>query len=169
MPRPIQFAVRSDAVSPTQLYRIVTDKGYLTARLQELGGPSASITELSAEPDRAKLIFQHSVPAEKLPSIARSLISGDLRIDRTETWTRSDEAEYLGTVVAGLAGTPARIEGSMRITALNGGGAQLRGSGQVTVAIPLIGGKVESAVAEQINKLLAAEADFTADWLSEHA
>lgn len=168
MPRPIQFAVQSTTVSPTQLYGMVTAKDYLQARLDELGGPSASITALSADADRAKLIFEHSVPAEKLPSIARSLISGELRIDRTETWTRSDDEEYLGTVVAGIAGTPARIEGSMRITLLNGG-AQLRGTGQVTVSIPLIGGKVESAVAEQVNKLLAAEADFTAQWLSAHA
>lgn len=168
MPRPIQFAVRSDAVSPGTLYRIVTSREYLQARLDKLGGPNASIVELSADADHAKLSFQHSVPAEKLPAVIRTLFSGDLRIDRTETWTRNDDAEYLGTVVAGIAGMPGRIEGSMRITPLNGG-AHLRGTGQVSVSIPLIGGKVESASAEQVNKLLAAEAEFTAHWLSERA
>lgn len=168
MPSPIQFAVQSATVRPAELYRVLTGEDYLRARLDELGGPNASIRELTADAEHARLVFQHGVPAEKLPSIFRRVFSGDLRIDRTETWTRESDDAYVGTVSAGMAGTPGRIEGTQRISA-DGAGARLLGTGKVTVSIPLIGGKVESAAAEQVNKLLAAESAFTERWLREHA
>lgn len=167
MPSPIQFAVQSATVRPAELYRVLTGQDYLRARLDELGGPNATIRELTADDDHARLVFQHSVPAEKLPSIFRRVFSGDLRIDRTETWTREADDRYAGTVTAGMAGMPGRIEGTQRITA-DGQGAQLLGTGKVTVPIPLIGGKVEAAAAEQVNKLLAGESAFTEQWLRDH-
>ena len=35
----------------------------------------------------------------------------------------------------------------------------------VTVNVPLIGGRIEETVAEQVRKLLAAETEFTREWL----
>src|SRR6266498_3567651 len=40
---------------------------------------------------------------------------------------------------------------------------------EVKVGIPLIGGKIEKVVAEQVTKLLAAEAEYAEKWLAEHA
>ena len=39
---------------------------------------------------------------------------------------------------------------------------------EVKVGIPLIGGKFEGVIAEQVGKLLAAESEFTGKWLAEH-
>ncbi|HET6501650.1 MAG TPA: DUF2505 family protein, partial [Amycolatopsis sp.] len=39
-------------------------------------------------------------------------------------------------------------------------------SGEVRIRIPLVGGKVEGFVADQVTNLLQGEAEFTARWLA---
>ena len=38
--------------------------------------------------------------------------------------------------------------------------------GEVTVRIPLVGGKLEGVIAEQVTTLLEREAEFTTSWLT---
>jgi hypothetical protein len=38
----------------------------------------------------------------------------------------------------------------------------------VTVRVPLIGGKIEEIVADQVRRLLEAETQFTVRWLGSH-
>ena len=47
-----------------------------------------------------------------------------------------------------------------------GGGSELVIDVQVTVKVPIVGGKVEEAVAEQVRNLLAAETEFTLSQLA---
>ena len=61
---------------------------------------------------------------------------------------------------------PAEIKSRSRLTA-SGDGTQLVVSAEVKVNIPLIGGKIEKVVAEQVTKLLAAEAEYAEKWLAE--
>jgi uncharacterized protein DUF2505 len=39
----------------------------------------------------------------------------------------------------------------------------------VVVRVPLIGGRIEESIAENIRKLLVLEGDFTRKWLTENA
>ena len=48
-------------------------------------------------------------------------------------------------------------------------GSELRGATPTSdVRVPLIGGKIEEIVAEQVRRLLAAETAFTIRWLGSH-
>ena len=75
---------------------------------------------------------------------------------------------YTGTVQATVSGMPGEITARTELT-VTGGTTVLRTSGSVKIRIPLIGGKIEGFVAEQVTKLLASEADFTAKWLAERS
>ena len=63
---------------------------------------------------------------------------------------------------------PAEITRRGRLTG-RGDGAELVITAEVKVSIPLIGGKIEKVVAEQVTKLLAAEAEYAEKWLAERA
>jgi hypothetical protein len=54
----------------------------------------------------------------------------------------------------------------MRLADVNGTGSELVVHADVTVKLPLIGGKIEGVVAEQVRSLLAAETAFTLEWLA---
>ena len=67
---------------------------------------------------------------------------------------------YAGTGRVSIAGTPATAKAAMRL-ADTGSGSELAVDVEVTVKVPIVGSKVEEAVAEQIRNLLSAETDFT--------
>ena len=65
-----------------------------------------------------------------------------------------------------IPGTPASADGALRLADVVGG-SEFVVDASVTVKVPLIGGKIESMVAEQIEGLLAQETAFTLEWLRQ--
>ncbi|MEO6204696.1 MAG: DUF2505 domain-containing protein, partial [Mycobacteriales bacterium] len=57
---------------------------------------------------------------------------------------------------AEITGAPARIRGTQRISPIEGGNLH-EIAGEVKVSVPLIGGKAEAFIAEQVLGLVVAE------------
>lgn len=167
MGRPISFAVHSDTVAPSVTYGTLVDEEYLHARLAELGGKDAALLELDADEQRATTVLRQGIEARHLPSYVQSMMSGDIVVRRTETWTRAAENHYDGTIRATVKGTPAVIELTTWIKPVDGR-YEFGGHGEAKVSVPLVGGKIEKMIAEQVSRLLALEAEFTLDWIKEH-
>lgn len=167
MGRPISFSVRCDSVPPSTTYRTLTDEEYLRARLARLGGKDAALLELEADEDSATVVARQGIDAKHLPSLARSLLPGDVVIRRTETWHRQAGDRYHGTIHAAIKGTPAVVELTTWIAPTSDGACELGGRGEVTVPVPIVGDRVEKVVAEQVTKLLELEGDFMLRWVDE--
>lgn len=148
------------------VYTTMTDPEYLRVRLERLGGPGAGLLEHRADDDGAHYRVRHGLDARELPSVVRSLLAGDIVIERTETWTRRDTGGYSGEVGVLIKGTPASAAGGMRLREVESGGSELHVKAETTVDVPLFGGRIESVVADQVQRLLATEAAFTEDWLA---
>ena len=95
------------------------------------------------------------------------VMNGDLSIERTETLRRAASGGYDGDVDVKIAGAPASAAGTMTL-AENGDGSLFEVHADVTVKVPLFGGKIEEIVAEQVRRLLEAETAFTVRWLGSH-
>jgi hypothetical protein len=164
MSRQIDFR----SVSPQtadEVYATMVDPDYLRARLERIGGPGAALLEHSADVQGARYRLRLGLDAKDLPSVVRSVLSGDLMIERDERWTRQDSGRYLGDVDVTIPGAPASATGAMRLRDLPDGGSELSVRADVRVSVPLIGGKIEGVVGEQVQRLLAAETAFTQTWL----
>jgi hypothetical protein len=149
-----------------EVYATMADPDYLCARLQQIGGPGAELLEHTADTSGARYRLRHGLDAKDLPPAVRSVLSGNVTIERTERWTRQDSGRYLGDVQVAIPGTPGSAEGGMRLRDTPDGGSELQVRVDVTVQVPLLGGKIEGVVAEQVQKLLAAESAFTQQWLA---
>jgi hypothetical protein len=161
-----QFDYRSTSShSADEVYATLVDPDFLRARLAEIGGPGADLLEHTADGKGAQYRLRHGLDAKDLPSVVRRVMSGDITIERTERWTREDGA-YLGEVQVAIPSTPASAAGVMRLRDLPDGGSELHVRADVTVSVPLIGGKIEGVVGERVQKLLAAESAFTRHWLA---
>jgi hypothetical protein len=99
--------------------------------------------------------------------VARAVIRGDLVIERTESWAASG-GQYDGTIEASVPGTPASVRA---VTSLldRAEGSELLLTGTVKVGVPIVGGKLESLIVEQLIDLLRAEGRFTQRWLDSRA
>lgn len=166
---------RSTSERPAaEVYRARVDPAFLEARLAELGGSNAALVNHAATgEDSVQFQLRHAVSADRLPTVARSVVGGDLTIDRSESWRREEDGHYTGEIAAEIAGAPCSITGSMwlRDLAEPDGGAisELVVSGGVKVNLPFVGGKLEDLVVDQIQKLLADEERFATEWLARQA
>lgn len=164
MPRPIRYQSRYSC-SAADLFATLVDRTYLEARLARIGGNNAVLLELASDAETAKYTLRQGVSQQHLPAPVQRILRGDLVIERSETWRLAAPGRYEGTVAARVKDAPGSIGGALRLTGA-GTGSELSIDGQAKVDVPLIGGKIESAIAEQVVKLMEREARFTAEWLA---
>jgi hypothetical protein len=166
MPRPIEHRA-SSSYPAAEVYAAITGEEFLRARLAELGGKQSELTSYSSGAGGTRYTLRQAIDAEHLPSVARKVVRGDLVIERTESWN-ADNGEYSGTIEAAVPGTPGSVHGTTRLTA-SPSGSELLMTGSVKVGVPLIGGKLEELIVEQLGRLLRAEATFTDRWLESRS
>jgi len=164
---PTRFEHRATFSSPPAIvYATLVDRAFLSERLKALGGKGAAIVEYTGSGDEVSFRLRQGLDAEKLPGAVRAILKGDLVVDRAERWTL-DGGTHTGIGSANISGVPGEIKSRIRVEAAGGGSAVVT-TAEVKVSIPLIGGKFEGVIAEQVGKLLAAESEFTGKWLAEH-
>lgn len=142
------------------MYAELVDADHLRERLAELGGNDPALLEHAVDDAGARLRLRHSVPVEFLPSVVRRFTGNDLVLDRVETWTPRGGGGYDGTFEVTVRGLPGTMSGTQRL-ADNGGGAVTEVDGEATVSVPMVGGRIEGVVVEQVGALLDAEDAFT--------
>jgi hypothetical protein len=159
-----RFEHRATFAAPVDtVYATLVDEAFLTARLRDIGGKGAALLDHRTSDDGADIRLRQGVDANHLPGVVRSVLSGDLVVEREEHW-RGHES----TGKATINGVPAEIRFRSRLAA-RGDGTDAVIDAEVRVSIPLIGGRIEKVVAEQVTKLLVAEAEYTEKWLAERA
>ncbi|WP_173137973.1 DUF2505 domain-containing protein [Kibdelosporangium persicum] len=159
---PSRMEHRARFAAPAEsVYAAVVDPAFLTDRLDALGGNNASVVNRTESAQATTFEVRQGLAAEHLPSAVRTLLKGDLVVHRTETW----RPDGTGTVKAAVQGVPGEIDGTMRLSDVDGG-AEWVTSLTVKVSIPLVGGKIEKSIGDQVLKLLASEAAFTEKWLA---
>lgn len=166
MARSIDY--RSTLAYPAErVFAAMTDEEYLQARLREIGGPGSALLDHEATPEAARYELRQGLSEKDLPPIVSKVMNGDLAIVRTETLNRLQPGRYSGDVDVAIPGAPASASGTMAL-ADDGDGSLFEVHADVTVRVPLIGGKIEEIVADQVRRLLEAETAFTVRWLGSH-
>ncbi|MBE1499178.1 hypothetical protein H4696_006278 [Amycolatopsis lexingtonensis] len=154
------------AADVAAVYAAVSGEDALRARLAELGGHDAALLAYEVSGTDLRYQLRQGISADRLPQAVRTLHKGDLLVTRTQTWRVSNDGTgHQGQAAVEVGGVPGEITARTAVLA-NGAKTVLRTSGEVTVRIPLFGGKLESVIAEQVTKLLEREAEFTAKWLA---
>jgi hypothetical protein len=148
---------------PERIPEVLTDPDYLRDKLRAVGGPGAELVSREQDERGVTIVLHHAVPGNALPSFLRSVRPEGLTIRRTETWTSSG-----GSVHAVVDGMPGTVTIVMNLEPDHAGsvlGAQLTAE----VPLPLFGGRAEKMITDNVAKLMAAEYQFTLDWLRDSA
>jgi Protein of unknown function (DUF2505) len=166
MSRPIDY--RSTSPFPAErMYAAMSDPQYLRDRLARLGGKGAGLVEHTATGPDVRYRLRQGLDKDLLPPIAQSFVPGDLVIERAESIHPDPAGGYRGDVDVRVPGAPVAAAGSMRLTTA-GTGSAFAVHADVKVNVPLFGGRIEAVVAEQVQRLLAAETAFTLEWIARH-
>ncbi|NLE78921.1 MAG: DUF2505 domain-containing protein [Rhodococcus sp.] len=151
--------------SAAQVHSALTSEQYWRDRIAEVGGDGATLDEVTVGDGTVAVRMTQAIPAEHLPGVVTKIRPGDLFIKRSETWAGLNGDEATGTFAAEVQDAPAKISGTQKVSA-QAEGARVDVSAEAVVKIPLVGGKIESAIAEQVMELIEREREFTQGWLA---
>ena len=132
-----QVDFRSPLPHPADaVFAVMIDPDYLRARLQQIGGPGAALLEHTVTGDGARYRLRRQGPGS-----------------------------YAGDVEVQVPGTPVTASGrsTLRDAAP---GSEFAVHADVTVNVPLLGGRIEETIVGNIGQLLTAETKFTESWLN---
>src|SRR5690606_40560648 len=90
------------------VYAAQTDEQALRARLERLGGKHAELREHVVTESGVRYTLSQGIAADKLPSLVRSLHSGDLIVRREHVWTDLGDRDT-GTIAAAVSDVPGRL------------------------------------------------------------
>ena len=91
-------------------------------------------------------------PAKGIPGFAKKFVGDEINLVQTEKWSDIEA----GTVDVTIPGKPGQMTGTMTIRE-SGGRTTETVDMEVRVSIPLVGGKIESLIADLLRKALKAE------------
>jgi hypothetical protein len=94
--------------------------------------------------------------SEPLPGFVARFAPGDVRIVTTDSWGPPVDGVRSCTWTAEIPGTPVRIRGTQTIEPTPGG-SRHTASAEVTVPVPLVGGRIEGFICDQIQRIAQGE------------
>jgi Protein of unknown function (DUF2505) len=151
---------------PDRLFALFCERSFIEARLEASGGLDPQIMTMDVSDTALDLVTRQGIPAEVLPSIVSSFISGNPSTQRTENW-RAAAGGYVAELRVTIHGAPASLKGSMTLAPRGNDGSTLMVNADAVVGVPIFGGKIEKVIVEQLTELLDKEAAFTAEQLAE--
>ncbi|WP_460867831.1 DUF2505 domain-containing protein [Rhodococcus aerolatus] len=152
--------------SPAALLAAYGDRAYWQARVDQVGGPGAELRSVEASDTGVDVALTQRIAAQHLPKVVQKISSGDLTISREEHWSALSGGRASARTSGAVAGTPAKITASVELTG-DDASATVRTTGQAEVPVPLVGGKIEQAICDNITQLLEVEQRFTTDWVRD--
>ncbi|WP_370329352.1 DUF2505 domain-containing protein [Mycolicibacterium hippocampi] len=168
MPRPFDVDTDSPA-TVEEICSAFANKAYWRARIAEFGGGATTLDTLSVESDGTiSVATTQDLRHDVLPGVLAKVFTGGLEVVRTETWRPAGDDRVTGEVTLAASGVPGSGVGSALI-APRPAGSGMSLSGTVEVKIPLVGGRIEKYICDQIAVEIPALQRFTSDWISTNA
>jgi hypothetical protein len=151
--------------APDQVRRMLTDAAF---RLKVCAAMQASRQDVAVEPAGSggspdadvSVVVDQTQPARGIPSFAAKFVGEEIRIVQREAWTGGS-----ATLTIEIPGKPGTFRGRIDL-APSGAGTVESVTGDVTVKVPLVAGKLEGVVAELFGAALRAEEAVGRDWLA---
>lgn len=100
----------------------------------------------------AQVRISQTQAVRKIPVMAQRFVGDTVEIVQTESWTSTDTAR----IELQVPGKPGRLRGAIRLQE-EAGRVRQEIDGELTVDVPLVGGRLEGLVAQLFTKALTAE------------
>jgi hypothetical protein len=146
--------------APGAVYAMLTDEAFREDVCQATGALSWSVEVDAAGPDRgagASVTVRRVLPSD-VPDMVKRLVGETIEVVQAEQWEPGDDVgpARRAEVLVEIVGQPAKMIGMATIES-DGDATVFAVNGDVTVSIPLFGGKLEKEVARAIRSALAVE------------
>ncbi len=158
--------------SVEQVHRAFGDENYWMERLADSGADRATLDSMTADNQDGeggiRIKTTQVLRRDRLPGVVTQFHPGELSIVREEAWGPVHDGTAKATVTGAIPGAPVSLTGTAVLTPA-ASGSRLQFTATVEVRIPLVGGKVENFIGNQLVELLIAEQRFTTAWIQANS
>ena len=157
--------VVDSAVDVETVYGVLSGEQWAAQRAEHLHDDSQLISRTDTAGGGVTLVISRALP-DGIPGFLQKFLPANPRATTTDVWGPSVDGVRRATWSAEISGAPASLRGTMTIEPTATGNRHTI-DGEVRVPVPLLGGKAEAFIAEQIGRLADAEAGVVATVLTE--
>ena len=135
---------------------------YLERRFGQFVVEGSSTVSVEGE----RVSFAGTVRPELIPAAAARFVKSDLRITFTEEWARGEAGATSRTSVT-VVGAPVSVEATSTLAPADAGSVRVV-TGNVSVRVPLLGGRIEKEAVAHLGRVVEREQALATQWLEEH-
>jgi uncharacterized protein YndB with AHSA1/START domain len=143
----------------SEVYAMLTDPAFRQKSCDAMGVLSADIS-IEVDGPTAQVVIDQVQPTEGVPSFAKKIAGQSTRAIQTEEWADGTVA----TLTVKTPGKPTEITGRLTLTE-TGASTVEAFEGEAKAKVPLIGGKLESLVADLFKAGMDKEHAAGVAWL----
>lgn len=150
----------------TRVYVMLTDRGYQELRCARAG---ALDHEVHIEPGAAGAVVttRRWTPTDEFPDFARRFVGDRIQVVETVRWGPADQlGDRTATMELEIPGVPVSFTGTVTLRGTQAGSTQHTVDGELKANVPLLGARIEQAIAPQITEIARLEATVARDWLA---
>jgi hypothetical protein len=149
---------------PRAAFLLLSDPDYVQEVARRTGGRDVHVTITPGDDGGIVIVSARTLPA-KVPSYAKPLIGEQIRLTETRTLGPADgDGTREGRLAVDFHGAPAHVTGPLRLAGDDGVSA-LDVDLQVKASVPLVGGKIERFISDQIAASMRKEAEVAAGYV----
>ncbi|WP_026820265.1 DUF2505 domain-containing protein [Arthrobacter castelli] len=152
---------------PQRVAEIFTDEAFVRHVSEKVGGSLESLTVDGDVAGAFTLTAVRSLPANKLPDLAKKFVSGKLTVTQTEKWEpAATDGARTANISLKVSGVPVDATAVQRLVPVDEG-TRVELEGNVTSSIPFLGGKIADAAEPKVGKALNVQATEARSWLAQ--
>lgn len=146
--------------SPGDVRAMLADTAFreLVCQEQRITGCTVSIEVAGSQ---MTVVIDTTRPVDGIPGFARKIVGDTIQIVQSEDWSGATEA----VLEVSIPGKPGRLQGSITLVEAGPGSVQTV-TGDLRVAIPIVGGKLEGLVGDLLAAALRVEHRVGRRWLA---
>ena len=148
------------AADAARVYAMLAQREFRERVCQAQGATHCDIS-VDSDGEGLQVVVDQRRPTQGVTGFAAKLVGEEVRILTKESWADPRTARLEVTV----PGRPGRFEGGIRLAGQDGRTVQSV-TGEITVAIPLLGGRLEQLIAGVLGDALDVEHGVARTWLA---
>jgi len=152
-----------DTFDTEKVFSVFTQKTFIEKKYESVGATHLEFIEYGEKDGKFIIHTKRNITAE-IPGFAKKFIRPTTTIVQTEIWKLSDEPVKKGTVVVNAQGLPMKMVGDIILQPTDQGSENILVY-EITVGIPLVGGKIANFLDTEGAKTAHKEYEFAINYL----
>jgi hypothetical protein len=147
---------------------VFVNEDFLKHTSEVVGGTLESFTLDGDVAGAFSTITIRTLPTTRLPDIARKFVGEKLTVTQTENWDAPEaDGSRTSNITLKISGAPLDVTAVQRLVA-DGGNTRVELEGNVSSAVPFLGGKIAEAAEPMVGKALNIQSQQAQAWLESH-